>query len=169
MFKSKTKLKICIAFAMLAFIFGCNKTEPIRSLAYFQGLGLEKTFAVLQSCADEKKSLLDKKNAEGLDQFAKSSQFANCRVAFKFAASEYGKNILLKANDFKNATTQVEVENLKKKIEAEFEAKWKGIHPMIRDYENNDIQPLSYALVVVDQTAANRSSRIDINSWNKSK
>lgn len=160
-------LNTCISACALLVLVGCDNAEPIRDIAYFQGIGLEKTLAQLKTCGSQKKALLEKKDAEGLDRYAKSRQLTNCHTGFKFAASEEAKNLSSRIGEFKNVRSQEEVKALKQKILGDVEARWDGIQPLANDWIRVDGQDLAYAVRAIEQSAANRSSNLDFASWGK--
>ncbi|RJG02641.1 hypothetical protein [Noviherbaspirillum sedimenti] len=162
------KIKLGVSAFAFALLLGCDKAEPVRDIAYYQGLGFEKSLESLRACVQKKKALLEKKDAEGLDQFAKSTQNINCRTAFRFVIKEAAQSLSVRAQEIQKMNTQDEVKILRDKIHADMETKLSGIDSVVEDWQS-DAMPLGLAIRDLNQKAANRISRIDIDSWKKRK
>lgn len=158
------KFKLTTVIFTCVILLGCNKAEPVRDIAYYQGLGSEKSIESLRACAEKKKTLLEKKDAEGLDQFAKSTQNVNCRTAFRYVMLEEAKLITARAAELQKMNTRDEVRKLRETLHAEFEARMVGLVPMIEEW-NEEAVPFALAIREFDRQVANRISRIDIDSW----
>ncbi len=169
MLSNKSTLRLC-AIAVTSVLFaGCTKTEPVRDIAYFQGLGLDKTLDTLRSCQAEKKALMNKKDAEGLDQLAKSPHYTNCRTAFKFATGEEAKNVDTTTSAIDAASTAEDVKQLQEKVVADINARWHDIGELSVEFANMDGNPIGREMWVMNAHAAKKLSHFAFASFGNSK
>jgi hypothetical protein len=150
---------LVLGLACLVTLSACDSAEPLRDSAYFEGLGFEKTFQYLQSCADEKNALLAKQDAEGLDRFAKSSKGINCRTSFNYAAKREAEAVLAKAKLLRTANSEEELKQARGSIESDVNARWGNILKTFHDWKSPE---LSYAYFSLGQISSSRLSDIMI-------
>lgn len=152
---------------MLAFsaaITACESSEPLRDIAYFEGLGFEKSFQYVQACTEEKKALLAKQDAEGLDKFAKSTRGKNCRTGFDYSAKKEAEALRGKASQLKASNTEEEIKQAQNSISKETDARWGEIFKVFPDWKSSD---LNSAYLYVARTASTRLSEIMISNMRR--
>jgi hypothetical protein len=147
------------AAAFLVALSACDSSEPLRDPAYFEGLGFEKTLEFVRTCAAEKKSLVDKSDAEGLDSFAKSSHGKNCHTGFDYAVKQEAELVSGKAKLFASANSEEEIKQLKKTIYDGTGSRLGDALVIFKDWKTSD---LSRAYFFADQAAGSRQTKIMI-------
>ncbi len=150
--------------AILFALSACDSSEPLRDPAYFEGLGFEKTLEFVRACAAEKKSLVDKGDAEGLDSFAKSSHGKNCHTGFDYAVKQEAELVSGKAKLFAGANTEDEIKGIKKAIADETDGRWGETFKVFKDWKISD---LNTAYFFVDQAAGSRQTKIMLERMGK--
>lgn len=148
---------LVLGLACLVSLSACDSTEPLRDSAYFEGLGFDKTFQYLQSCADNKNALLAKQDAEGLDRFTKSSKGINCRTSFDYAAKQEAEAVLAKAKLLRTANSVDELKKAQATIESDLEARWGNIFKTFKDWKSKE---LNHAYFMMGQISSSRHSDI---------
>lgn len=164
----KAKL-ICVSSIAIALILlgGCDKPEPIRDIAYFEGLGFEKTLDYVKLCRDEKVRLQEKKDAEGLDRFAKSARATNCRTGFKYATGIEAEIINKKAATLHEATSHEALKTLQAQISRDVDSRWGDIPEVFKEWAKHDGAAMSYAFWNLSRIASSRSARLHISSMGR--
>jgi len=146
---------------LAALISACGTSEQVLDITYFQGLGVAKTSDYLKACVAEKKPLLERHDAAGLDRFAKSARAANCLTAFKFAVDEEDKTLGTQRKAFETATSQEALKTARDTIHQDFESRWNEIITTFPEWKNFT-NPLASAIRGVDIAYSNASSKLAI-------
>ncbi len=152
----------CLVPLLAVLLSACDSVEPPRSIEYFEGLGYEKSSEYLSSCTDQKKALIEKNDAEGLDKFAKSTRSPNCRHAIQYVLKQDAKQLMERAKDFKGVGSVNEVKNMLDKINGETNAKIKALD-VFTDWIKEDGKEIAYAHWVVNNSAQSVITRLQIS------
>lgn len=160
----KNELLLAYGVSCLVALSACESSEPLRETAYFEGLGFEKSLQYVRSCTDEKKALLAKQDAEGLDRFAKSSRGKNCRTGFDYASKQEAELVRSKATLLQAATTEDELNQAQNRISGETDARWGDTFKVFPDWKPTEINNAYYSL---GRTSSTRLSEIMISKMRR--
>lgn len=121
--KTQNALPGFIVGLVLAFT-ACSPQEESLTIAYFQGLGPDQATLYLKQCVAQKKSLMERKDAVSLNEFAKSVRSGNCLTAYKYAAEEGSKTLIAQSARFGQVTTVAESKGLWEQMKKDISAQW---------------------------------------------
>lgn len=141
----------------------CSPQEESLTTAYFQGLGPNNAALYLKQCVAQKKPLLERKDAAGLNQFAKSVRAGNCLTAYQYAAEEGGKALMAKSAVFGQATTVSEAKGIWEQMKKDVSAQWDEPHVTFPEWKEAET-PLSKALMSAEAAYIRATSRINIEA-----
>lgn len=151
------KISITTASAFAILLGACAQTEQPLDIAYFQGLGGQKTDDYLKACVALKKPLLVKQDADSLDRFAKSVRAINCQTALRFAVDIESKNLAVRSRELDAAQDHRALKAVHEKIRHDFAEKWKDITSTFPEWKK-DTAPLASAMYQVDIAYSHASS-----------
>lgn len=154
---------LALLIALLQGLAACGSTEKPLTLAYFQGLGPENTSVYLKECVAQKKPLLERKDAAGLDQFAQSVRAGNCRMAFQYAAEAGGQALMAQSARFEQATTAAEADGIRAQLQRDFDAQWGDLVSTFPEWKET-ASPLMRAVAHAESAFTRAKSRISIEA-----
>lgn len=141
----------------------CSLQEESLTIAYFQGIGPDKTVLYLKECVAQKKPLLERKDAAGLNQFAKSVRASNCLTAYKYAAEEGGKALLVQSALFGQVTTVAESKGIWEQMKKDIGAQWDEFDSTFPEWKAA-AAPLFKAIMGAEAAYTRSTSRINIEA-----
>jgi len=152
-----------IVVGLLLGLAACSPQEESLTTAYFQGLGPDKTALYLKECVAQKKPLLERKDAAGLNQFAKSVRAGNCLTAYQYAAEEGGKALMAKSVVFGQVTTVAEAKGIWDQFKNDVSAQWDEPHATFPEWKGAEA-PLIKAIMSAEAAYVRATSRINIEA-----
>ena len=152
-----------IVVGLLLGLAACSPQEESLTTAYFQGLGPDKTALYLKECVAQKKPLLERKDAAGLNQFAKSVRAGNCLTAYQYAAEEGGKALMAKSVVFGQVTTVAEAKGIWDQFKNDVSAQWDEPHATFPEWKEA-AAPLIKAIISAEAAYTRATSRINIEA-----
>lgn len=141
----------------------CSPQEESLTIAYFQGLSPDKTALYLKECVAQKKALLDRKDAAGLNQFAKSVRAGNCLTAYKYTAEEGGKTLIAQSALFGKATTVAESKGIWEQMKKDISGQWDEVDSTFPEWKAA-AAPLFKAIINAESAYTRSMSRINIEA-----